>query len=110
MHGGKNMQVQKIMTPRFVFTSLGVAVFAALVLTTIVPIMHWIPVSVTETSTVIAITEKGCVVDSSYGYPITIAGCGALPGEEITFKYMRPAIVDSQYMQRVHAKADYVIP
>ena len=42
------MQIQKAMTPRFLFTSLGVVVFSVLVLTTIVPVMHWIPVSVTD--------------------------------------------------------------
>ncbi len=103
-------QVQKLVTPRVLFTALGVAVFSVLVLTTIVPIAHWVPVSVTETATVIAVTERGCVVDGSNGYPITVAGCKASPGESIQFSYMRPAIDDSQYMQRVHARADYVTP
>jgi hypothetical protein len=108
----KNMQtqVQKLMTPRMLFTALGVAVFSVLVLTTIVPVAHWIPVSVTETATVIAVTESGCVVDGSNGYPITVADCKSSPGESIEFSYMRPAVTDSQYMQRVHARADYVTP
>jgi hypothetical protein len=103
-------QVQKLVTPRVLFTALGVVVFSVLVLTTIVPIAHWVPVSVTETATVIAVTENGCVVDGSNGYPITVADCRASPGESIEFSYLRPAITDSQYMQRVHARADYVTP
>lgn len=108
----KNMQaqVQKLMTPRVLFTALGVAVFSVLVLTTIVPVAHWIPVSVTETASVIAVTERGCVVDGSNGYPIMVADCKASPGDVIQFSYMRPAITDSQYMQRVHARVDYVTP
>lgn len=103
-------QIQKVLTPRVLFTTLGVAVFSVLVLTTIVPVAHWIPVSVTETATVIAVTEKGCVVDGSNGYPITVADCKSSPGDVIQFSYLRPAIADSQYMQRVHARADYIIP
>ena len=104
------MQIQKAMTPRFLFTSLGVAVFSVLVLTTIVPIMHWLPVSATETARVIAKTDGGCVVDTSYGYPITVSGCSASPGDIITFTYTKPATADSAYMQRIHARADYIVP
>jgi len=103
-------RVLKLVTPRVLFTALGVAVFSVLILTTIAPIAHWLPVSVTETATVIAVTEKGCVVDGSNGYPILVADCKSSPGESIKFSYMRPAITDSQYMQRVHARADYVTP
>ncbi|NDB32596.1 MAG: hypothetical protein EB150_09390 [Nitrososphaeria archaeon] len=103
-------QIQKMMTPRVLFTTLGITVFSVLVLTTIVPVAHWIPVSVTETAVVIAVTEKGCIVDGSNGYPITVADCKSSPGDTIQFSYYRPAISDSQYMQRVHARADYVTP
>ena len=103
-------QIQKMLTPQIIFIALGVTVFSVLVLTTIVPVAHWIPVSVTETATVIAVTEKGCVVDGSIGYPITVADCSAKTGELIQFSYLRPAIADSQYIQRVHARADYITP
>ncbi len=103
-------QIQKMLTPQVLFIALGVAVFSVLVLTTIVPVAHWIPVSVTETASVIAVTEKGCIVDGSNGYPITVADCKSSVGDTIQFSYYRPAIADSQYMQRVHARADYVTP
>jgi hypothetical protein len=107
----KNMQtLQNRLTPRLLFTAFGVAVFSVLVLTTIVPVAHWVPVRITETATVIAVTEAGCVVDGSHGYPILVEHCDSSPGQNIEFSYLRPAITDSQYMQRVHARADYITP
>jgi len=102
-------QIPKI-TPWALFVGLGLAVFSVLVLTTIVPIAHWIPMSVTETAKVIAVTEKGCVVESSYGYPVIVSGCAAKPGEEIVVSYNVPAIFESQYMKRVESRASYVVP
>ena len=103
-------QIQNKVSPQVWFTVLGVAVFSVLVLTTIVPVGYWMPVTVTETATVIAVTEKGCVVEGSYGYPVTVAGCSAKPGETIKVSYNMPALVNSQYMQRVQARASYVVP
>jgi len=103
-------QIQNRIGPRVLFTALGVAVFSVLVLTTIVPIGYWMPVSVTETAKVIAVTENGCVVEGSYGYPVTVANCSARPGETTEVSYNMPAMVNSQYMQRVQARASYVVP
>lgn len=103
-------QIQNKLSPRAWFTVLGIAIFSVLVMTTIVPVGYWTPASVTETATVIAVTEKGCVVEGSYGYPMTVADCSAKPGETIEVSYNMPAIVNSQYMQRVQARASYVVP
>lgn len=102
-------QIPKI-SPWVLFVGLGLAVFSVLVLTTIVPIAHWIPMSVTETAKVIAVTEKGCVIEGKYGYPIIVSGCVASPGEEIVASYSVPSIFESQYMKRVESKASYVMP
>jgi hypothetical protein len=55
-------------------------------------------------------TENGCVVEGSYGYPITVSDCSAQPGETIQVSYNMPAIVQSQYMQRVQEKVALVQP
>ncbi len=103
-------QIQNKLSSRVWFTALGIAVFSVLVMTTIIPIAYWLPVNVTEKATVIAVTEKGCVVEGSYGYPVTVADCSAKPGETIEVSYNMPAIVNSQYMQRVQARSSYVMP
>lgn len=102
-------QIQKL-SPRVIFVSLGIAIFSVLVLTTIVPIAHWIPISVTETAKVVAVTEKGCVVEGSHGYPITVSGCTAKPGESIVVTYNMPSIYNSKYMERLESRASYVVP
>ena len=102
--------MQKIAAPWIWFTALGLAVFTVLALTTIVPLGHWMPISVTEQATVIAVTEKGCVIESSYGYPVIISNCNAQPGETIQATYNMPAIVQSEYIKRVQAKAALVQP
>lgn len=102
-------QIPKI-APWVLFVGLGLAVFSVLALTTIVPIAHWIPISVTETAKVVAVTEKGCVVEGKYGYPVIVSGCAAKPGDEIVASYSVPAIFESQYLKRVESRASYVVP
>jgi hypothetical protein len=102
-------QVQKV-APWMWFTALGLTVFTVLALTTIVPLGHWMPISVTENAKVIEVTEKGCVVEGSYGYPIIVGNCNAQSGETIQVTYNMPAIVQSEYIKRVQAKASLVQP
>jgi hypothetical protein len=109
---GKKMQkqIQQKIAPWVWFTALGLTAFTVLALTTIVPIWHWVPISVTESATVVGITEQGCVVEGSYGYPITVSNCNAQPGETVQVSYNMPSIVQSEYMKRVQARASYVQP
>ncbi len=102
--------MQKIAAPWVWFTALGLTVFTVLALTTIVPLGHWMPISVTEQATVIGVTDKGCVVEGSYGYPVIVSNCDAQPGETIQATYNVPAIVQSEYIKRVQAKAALVQP
>lgn len=102
-------QVQNKIAPWILFTALGIAVFSVLVLTTLVPVAYWYPVPITESAKVIGITENGCVVDGSYGYPITVK-CDAKPGDTIQVTYNVPSIVQSEYMKRVQARASFVQP
>lgn len=103
-------QLQQKIAPWIWFTALGLTGFSVLALTTIVPIMHWVPISVTESATVVAVTEQGCVVEGSYGYPVVASGCEAQVGETISVTYNMPAIVQSEYMKRVQERASLVQP
>lgn len=103
-------QIQQKAAPWVLYTVLGLAGFSVLALTTIVPIAHWVPVSITESATVVAVTEQGCVVEGSYGYPVVVSNCSAQPGETIQVSYNMPAIVQSEYIKRVQQKASFVQP
>ncbi len=103
-------QIQQKAAPWVLYTVLGLTGFSVLALTTIVPIAHWVPISVTESATVVAVTEQGCVVEGSYGYPVIVSNCNAQPGDTIQATYNMPAIVQSEYMKRVQQKASFVQP
>lgn len=102
-------QVQTKIAPWVLFVALGVAVFSVLALTTIAPVSYWMPVSVTESAKVIGVTEDGCVVEGSYGYPITVK-CDAMPGDVIQVTYNVPGVLQSEHMKRVQARASFVQP
>jgi formate hydrogenlyase subunit 3/multisubunit Na+/H+ antiporter MnhD subunit len=103
-------QIQEKKAPWVLYTIIGLAGFSVLALTTIVPLGHWLPITVTESATVVGVTENGCVVEGSYGYPIVVSDCNAKPGETIQVSYNMPAIVQSQYMQRVQERAALIQP
>ena len=104
-------QIQKeAKTPWLWYTALALTVLSVLILTTIYPIGYWYPVSVTEKAAVIVNTETGCVVDSSFGYPITVSPCDAKSGEIIEFSYNVPSIYQSGYFQKVQEKVALVTP
>ncbi len=104
-------QIQKdTKTPWLWYTGLALTALSVLILTTIYPIGYWLPVSVTEKATVIANVEAGCVVDSSFGYPITVSPCSARSGDVIEFSYNVPAIHQSGYFQKIQEKVDLVTP
>ncbi|MBI5697644.1 MAG: hypothetical protein HZC29_03950 [Thaumarchaeota archaeon] len=98
-------QFQTKIAPWVLFVALGVTVFSVLALTTIAPVSYWMPISVTESAKVIGVTEDGCVVDVSYGYPITTK-CDAVPGDVIQVTYNVPGVMQSntskEFKQECH--------
>ncbi len=103
-------QIQQKVALWIWYTALGLTAFTVLALTTIVPIWYWLPISISESATVVDVTKQGCVVEGSYGYPVIVSNCNAKPGETIQVSYNMPAIVHSEYMDRVQQRASYVQP
>lgn len=103
-------QIQQKVAPWIWYAALGLTAFTVLALTTIIPIWYWLPISILENATVIGVTEQGCVVEGSYGYPVTVSNCNAQPGETIQVSYNMPAIMHSEYMDRVQQRASYIQP
>lgn len=103
------IQTEKKM-PWMIYVGLVLGGIAALMLTTLFPVWHWFPVQITEQGKVIAITEKGCVVEvQTIDMPI-ITQCNAKPGDVIQVTYYVPAKVTSGYYDRVQEKAALIQP
>ena len=87
------------------------AALAILFLTTLFPIWQWFPVQVTETVTVLAVTEFGCVTDAvSMNYPVVLSECTAEVGETTEVTFYRPAIEQGDYYEKLQQKAELVNP
>ena len=83
---------------------------AILMMVTIAPIWHWFPVEITEQGTVVAIVDRGCVIDTpSVSMPV-IQECSAQPGEVVDVTYFVPSKVTSGYFDKVREKAALVQP
>lgn len=92
------------------YVALVLGALAVLMMTTIAPIWHWFPVQITEQGTVLAIVDKGCVIDTpSVSMPV-IQKCNASPGDVIDVTYYVPAKITSGYYDRMQEKLALVQP
>ena len=89
-------------------TSYYVAVFLAGVvvfsMTVMIPLWAELPVEITEEVTVIAVTETGAVVETSFQVPVSIDRTDLEPGQTIEITYTVPqkfldAIDDARLVQ-----------
>jgi len=83
---------------------------AILMITSIAPIWHWFPVQITEQGTVLAITERGCVIDTPTVSLPVIQKCAAQPGDVIEVTYYVPSKITTGYFERVQEKAALIQP
>ncbi len=64
---------------------------AVMVMTVFAPVWDEFPVEITEQVSVIAVTEAGAVVETSYGVPVTVGQYDLEPGQTIELTYQVPA-------------------
>jgi hypothetical protein len=97
-------------TPWVLFTAMVMAGLIVLLVTTIVPISNWIPVQITEQGKVVAVTDKGCVVEApTVDMPI-ITKCSAQPGDTIDVTYYVPGKFVNGYYDKMELKAIMLQP
>jgi len=68
-----------------------IAAIAVMAMTVFTPVWDEFPVEITEQVSVIAVTEAGAVVETSYGVPVTIDRHDVEPGQTIEVTYQVPA-------------------
>ena len=91
-------------TPWVLYTAFVLAGLVALLLTTIVPISNWIPTQITEQGTVIALTDKGCVVEAPTAGMAIVTQCSAQPGETVDITYNVPGKLVNGYYEKQELK------
>jgi hypothetical protein len=96
-------------SPRLKFIALMVAGIAVILILTLTP-WNFIPVQVTESVTVIAITEHGCVGESQYGISVVVPQCSAKVGDVISASFYVPAMELNGYYDRVQERLVTVQP
>ena len=84
----------------------GLAVMLILLLTP----WNLAPTQVTENITVLAVTEYGCVGESTMGVNVVVEDCVSSPGDVVSATFNVPAMMQNGYYERIEAKLAMVEP
>ena len=96
-------------TPQLKFLIILAAATSVILVFTITP-WNILPTLVTENVTVIAVTNYGCVAESSMGHSIVISNCGASVGDIVSATFYVPAMEQNGYYDRIQDKLEMVNP
>jgi hypothetical protein len=97
-------QITTQKTPWVLYTAMVLAGVIVLLVTTVVPISNWIPIQITEEGLVIAITDKGCVVEVPTVDMSIVTQCSAKPGETVDVTYFVPGKLVNGFYQKQELK------
>ena len=78
----------------------------------VITITPWniVPTAITENITVIAVTESGCVGESSLGHSVVVENCQAKVGDSISATSYVPAMEQNGYYDKIQQKLEKVTP
>ena len=95
----KEKKASQVATP--LFFGIMIASITAYVVIYATPVIVELPVEITEEVEIVGITEKGIVVETSFGVPVTTSQYGGLVGDSIEVTYSVPAkyLEDMEYRQ-----------
>ena len=96
-------------TPQLKFLAI-VAVATSVILVFTVTPWNIIPTLVTENVTVIAVTDYGCVAESSMGHSVVVSDCEADVGDLVSATFYVPAMDQNGYYDRIQDKLEIVNP
>lgn len=85
---------------------------AAISVTLVFTITPWniVPTQVTEDVTVIAVTDYGCVAESSMGHSVVVSDCKIGVGDLVSATFYVPAMEQNGYYDRIQDKLEMVNP
>ena len=96
-------------TPQLKFIAILAAAISVILVLTITP-WNITPTLVTEDVTVIAVTEDGCVAESSFGTSVVVSGCDAIVGDIVSATFYIPAMEQNGFYDRIQDKLEMVNP
>ena len=96
-------------TPQLKFIAILAAAISVILVLTITP-WNITPTLVTENVTVIAVTEDGCVAESSFGTSVVVSGCDAIVGDIVSATFYIPAMEQNGFYDRIQDKLEMVNP
>ncbi len=96
-------------TPQLKFLAIAAVATSAILIFTITP-WNILPTRVTENVVVIAVTDYGCVAESSIGHSVVVSDCKASVGDLISATFYVPAMDQNGYYDRIQDKLQMVNP
>jgi hypothetical protein len=96
-------------TPQLKFIVILAAAISVTLVFTLTP-WNVIPTSVTEDVTVIAVTDYGCVGESTVGRSVVVSNCSATVGDTVSATFNIPAMEINGYYDRIGDKLEMVNP
>jgi len=95
--------------PALKFIAIMAVATSVILIFTITP-WNIIPTLVTEDVIVIAVTDYGCVGESSFGTSVVVSNCNSNIGDKISATFYVPAMKQNGYYDRIEDKLEMVIP
>jgi hypothetical protein len=96
-------------TPRLKFLVIVAVATSVILVFTITP-WNVVPTLVTEDVRVIAVTDYGCVAESSMGHSVVVSDCRAGVGDLVSATFYVPAMDQNGYYDRIQDKLEMVNP
>ena len=96
-------------TPQLKFLVILAAATSVILVFTITP-WNILPTLVTEDVTVIAVTDYGCVAESSMKHSVVVSDCDAGVGDLVSATFYVPAMKQNGYYDRIQDKLEMVNP
>ena len=96
-------------TPQLKFLVIVAVATSVILVFTITP-WNILPTLVTEDVTVIAVTDYGCVAESSMGHSVVVSDCKASVGDLVSATFYVPAMDQNGYYDRIQDKLEMVNP
>ena len=96
-------------TPQLKFLAIFAVATSVILVLTVTP-WNLVPTLVTEDVTVIAVTDYGCVGESSLGHSVVVSTCEAGVGDIVSATFYIPAMEQNGYYDRIEEKLETINP
>ena len=101
-------QVKHKKTPQLKFLAIMAVATSVILVFTIAP-WNILPVSVSEEVSVIAVTDYGCVGESSLGRSVVVSNCDASVGDVVSASFYIPAGETNGYLQELESRQNPMV-